>query len=445
MSSALLYVGISLVVSIAIMILLTRYAKLHAFFALLAAALSFGIFNGQSLLNTLTTMQNGFGLLLQQIGLLVAVGSCLGMIMEKTGAMEIIGHKMVRAFGPKYTLLSTTAMGLLVGIPVFCDSGFIILSRLVPAVAAQASVSPAQLYLALSSGLYTTHTLVPPTPGPLAAAANLNLSNHIGIVILLGIVTSVPVGLVSYFFSRKLGKAVVTRIIQSEKTESQWSISSWMAFAPLVIPILLIALTSFGKLIADYPLLTTIVNTIGNPVVALLIGLAIAFSFTTHKQRTQSPTWLSEALRDAGVILLITGAGGAFGAVIKTSGIDVLLKEQMASSATSGILFLLVAYGIAAVLKTAQGSTTSSLIIASSLLMPLASGAGFETPLQMAVLLIAMGGGAMSVSHGNDSYFWVVTQFGGFESRDSLRTFTLITFLQGLTALLTSLILFLLL
>jgi GntP family gluconate:H+ symporter len=117
----------------------------------------------------------------------------------------------------------------------------------------------------------------------------------------------------------------------------------------------------------------------------------------------------------------------------------------MATTDTSGVLFLLVGYLIAAILKTAQGSTTSALIIASSILMPLASSAGFQSPIHLSILLVALGGGAMSVSHGNDSYFWVVTQFGGFESRDSLRTFTWITLLQGLTAFLTSILLFVIL
>jgi GntP family gluconate:H+ symporter len=445
MSTELLYVGASLTISITVMVLLTRYAKLHAFFSLLAAAFVFGLFNGQPVLTTLTSMQSGFGSLLQQIGLLVAIGSCLGIVMEKTGAMQVIGHKIASAFGTQYTVLSMTVMGLLVGIPVFCDSGFIILSRLVPTLATQASVSPAQLYLALSSGLYTTHTLVPPTPGPLAAAANLNLSDHIGIVILMGVTTSLPVGLVSYYFSRKLGFKVVTRAVETNSLDMGSRLASWKAFAPLLIPILLIAFTSFGKLIDEYTTLSFVLNTIGNPVLALLLGLAIAFSFVAREQRGQTPVWLAEALRDAGVILLITGAGGAFGAVIKSSGIDLLLKEQMATTDTSGVLFLLVGYLIAAILKTAQGSTTSALIIASSILMPLASSAGFQSPIHLSILLVALGGGAMSVSHGNDSYFWVVTQFGGFESRDSLRTFTWITLLQGLTAFLTSILLFVIL
>jgi len=366
-------------------------------------------------------------------------------VMEKTGAMQVIGHKIASAFGTQYTVLSMTVMGLLVGIPVFCDSGFIILSRLVPTLATQASVSPAQLYLALSSGLYTTHTLVPPTPGPLAAAANLNLSDHIGIVILMGVATSIPVGLVSYYFSRKLGLGLVTQVVETNSLDIRSRLASWKAFTPLLIPILLIALTSFGKLVDEYATLSLVLSTVGNPVIALLLGLAIAFSFVTREQRRQTPVWLAEALRDAGVILLITGAGGAFGAVIKSSGIDQLLKEQMATTDTNGILFLLVGYLIAAILKTAQGSTTSALIIASSILMPLASSAGFQSPIQLSILLVALGGGAMSVSHGNDSYFWVVTQFGGFESRDSLRTFTWITFLQGLTAFFTSILLFLIL
>lgn len=420
--SALLTILVALIVSITAIIVLTRYLNLHAFFSLLIAAVICGVITGLSTTSIISLMQEGFGSLLRQIGFLVALGSCLGMMLEKTGGMEVISKKVVSWFGAKRSTLALSFTGVIVGIPVFCDSGFIILSRLIPSIASQTSVLPAELSLALSTGLYTTHTLVPPTPGPLAAAVNLGLGDKIPTVMLTGFVASIPVGLVAYFFSRRLAKGIITT--QEPVTPSGTSVNVWLAFGPLILPLILIALSV-------------------NPIVALAIGVAL--SFLLIKKTDLWPSWLNEALKDAGIILLITGAGGSFGAVIKASGIDSVLKEYVSGSSSQGVIFLVIAFVIAAALKTAQGSTTTSIIITSGLLVPLITAAGFDTPVELSALVIAIGGGAMTVSHANDSYFWVVSQFGGMTAKDALRSFTLLTGLQGLTALVMAILVYILL
>ncbi len=445
MNVGILQISIGLVISITAIILFTRYLKLHAFFSLIIASFLFGLIAGKSLTDILTTMQSGFGSLLQHIGLLVAIGSCLGVLMEKTGAMEVMSHRIVQGFGKKNAVLAMTFIGVMVGIPVFCDSGFIILSKLIPSIAAQTSATQAQLALALSTGLYTTHTLVPPTPGPLTAAANLNMSEHISTMILMGIIASLPVALVSFFFAKRLGKNLIIEKTSANESHLRKDLSAWKAFIPLILPIVLIALASFPVITQNSTLLSSILKITGQPVVALLIGLVLAIPLITKDQRKLSPSWISEALKDAGVIILIVGAGGAFGAVIKTSGLDVLLKEYISQSETQGIIFLIIAFSIGAILKTAQGSTTSSMIITSSLLTPFTVAAGFSSPAHLSALVIAIGGGAMTVSHANDAYFWVVSQFSGIASRDAFRSFTILTLIQGLTALMTAIVLFLIL
>ena len=437
----MIQVSVALLISITVLIAVSRYLKLHAFFALLVAALLFGLLMGKPFLEIFSSMQSGFGLLLQQIGFLVAIGSCLGNVMEKTGAMAALGKKIITAFGASRTTLAMSVIGLLVGIPVFCDSGFIILSRLIPALASSTATS-AQLSLALSSGLYTTHTLVPPTPGPLAATANLGATSHLGLVILIGLIGALPVGGVAYFLSRKLGLRISTTTHVVENTEEQ-SHATILIFMPLLIPIALIALASLPTLI---PVLQSwaILQVIGNPTVALLIGLCFSFLLVRGKHKQTWPVWISEALKDAGIILLITGAGGAFGAVIKSSGIDALLKDVLATSQAGGVVFLFIAFALASILKTAQGSSTSAIIITSSLLAPLTFAAGFSNPIDLATLVLAIGGGAMTVSHANDSYFWVVTQFSGIGERDAYKSYTLITLAQGLTALMVAIIIYLL-
>lgn len=441
----MIQISAALIISITAMILITRYLNLHAFFSLLIAAVIFGLIVGKSFLDILTAMQSGFGSLLAQIGFLVAIGSCLGIVMEKTGAMEVISQQIISVFGTKRSVLAMTVIGVLVGIPVFADSGFIILSRLIPSIASQASLNSTQLSLALSTGLYTTHTLVPPTPGPLAAAANLGVSGNLGTVILIGLLGTIPVALVSYLLSKRLGSTITSSLPTSHKAPSVTTVSSFNAFLPLIIPIALIAVGSFPKIFTEANTLSTIIQILGQPIIALIIGLLFAFTLLKKNQYTEWPTWISEALKDAGIILLITGAGGSFGAVIKSSGVDIILKEYVSTSQVSGIVFLLVGFIIAAILKTAQGSTTSAMIITSSLLAPLAASSGITSPTDLAILILAIGSGGMIVSHANDSYFWVVSQFGGIASKDAFRSYTLITFAQGITALLTSILLFLIL
>lgn len=384
-------------------------------------------------------MQSGFGLMLQQIGFLVAIGSCLGIVMEKTGAMATLGNSIVKSFGPKRTVLAMSLIGVVVGIPVFCDSGFIILSRLVPSIAS-ASGTSAQLSLALSSGLYATHTLVPPTPGPLAAAANLGISSHLGLVILIGLLSAIPVATVAYFLAKKLGVNIPVTLADIQSMD-QKNHTLLLCLLPLLLPILLIACGSLPTFFNSLQSQATLFQIIGNPVLALLIGLLFAFFLIKGKQKQEWPGWIAEALKDAGLILLITGAGGAFGSVIKSSGVDLILKEYLSDSQSAGVAFLLVGFSLAAVLKTAQGSSTSAIIITSSLLASLAPSAGFNSPVALATLMVAIGGGAMTVSHANDSYFWVVSQFSGIHERIAYRSYTVITLAQGLTALITSILL----
>ncbi len=436
----MLQIIIALIVSIAALIAVSRYLKLHPFFSLILASILFGSIMGKPLPEIISSMQSGFGSLLQQIGFLVAIGSCLGIVMERTGAMTSIGNKIISSFGPKRTLMAMSVIGVLVGIPVFCDSGFIILSRLVPALASSGT-NPAQLSLALSSGLYTTHTLVPPTPGPLAAAANLGLTPNLGLAILVGLVGSLPVALVAYLLSRKLGAKIETTQSTHIQTNASKH-SSVLVFLPLILPIVLISCGSLPGFIPSLKSWSSFFQIAGNPSLALLIGLASSFLLISGKQKAEWPLWISEALKDAGIIILITGAGGAFGGVIKSSGVDVILKDYVSTTQAGGPIFLMVAFFLAAILKTAQGSSTSALIITSSLLAPLTPAAGFTSSVDLAVLVLAIGGGAMIISHANDSYFWVVSQFSGISERSAYKSYTLITLAQGFTALITSILLY---
>jgi gluconate:H+ symporter, GntP family len=441
MTGELIRLIVGLIFSITALVLLNRFLKLHAFFCLLVAAVILGLITNIPFQRIIEAMQSGFGSLLGQIGFVVALGSCLGIMLEKTGAMHVIARKILATFGERKSLLAMSALGLLVGIPVFCDSGFIILSRLIPTIALQSGVPGSSLALALSTGLYTTHSLVAPTPGPLAAAANLGLSENIGTVILIGMLGSIPVGLTGYFLSKKLGSRFQISIKEPSEQINHSHISSWKAFLPLLAPILLISLATFGKILGLTGLFGQALFILGQPFVALVVGLLLAIPLV-KKTDAEWPSWISTALMDAGIILLITGAGGAFGSVIRESGLENILKGIFSDYKVSGVVFICFAFFIAALLKTAQGSTTSSMIITTSLIAPLAAAAGFDSAVHLSALVLAVGSGGMCVSHANDSYFWVVSQFGGISPADALKNFTRITFFQGFAGLVTAILLF---
>ncbi len=435
MSSELIRLLGGLAISIAVLMSLNRVANLHPFFCLLISSILLGLIVGSPLHKILITMQTGFGSLLQQIGFIVALGSCLGVMMERTGAMHVVSEKIVTAFGRSRSATAMTTVGLLVGIPVFCDSGFIILSRLIPALASQSSASASTLTLALSTGLFTTHSLVPPTPGPLAAAVNLGLGEQMGIVMVVSILASIPVGLVAYVLSMRFGKNIRADLSQHQSLQPTHRISTFFAFTPLALPIVLITLSTLPNMLAWRGIVSQVLLVLGNPAIALAMGLLFTIPLIAKHQRRESSAWVTTALVDAGIILLITGAGGAFGNVIRESGLEPLLREHLANVKSAGVSFLIAAFGIGALLKSAGGSTTSSMIITSALLAPLAPGAGFTDPVELCALTLSIGSGGMCVSHANDSYFWVISQFGGLQPRDAMRSYTLITSMQGLTGL----------
>lgn len=436
MSTEAWRITIGLMISVTGIILATKYLKLNAFFSLLLAAVCYGLIVGMTFDEILPAIQTGFGSLLQQIGIIVAFGSVLGILLEKTGAMESISMGILRLFGARRSLFAFGLIGMLVGIPVFCDSGFIILSRLISSLSIRTATAPASYTLALSSGLYTTHTLVPPTPGPLAVASNVGAGDELGTIILMGMVGSIPVLLVSYLFSKYVG-AKITSALDLSQSQIRRQVSLPKALLPILLPIALIALASFIKLIHVPVWLVTWLTLIGTPIVALFIGILLALLLTRRSDR-DLPQWIGAALKDAGIILLVTGAGGAFGAVIKASGVDKLLSAFGSSAPLPLTVVLLLAWSLSAILKTAQGSTTSAMIIASSLIAPVAI--GFTSSIQLSLLVLAIGGGSMCMSHANDSYFWVVSQFGGLAPEDAFRSYTILTILQGITVLLTAIL-----
>jgi GntP family gluconate:H+ symporter len=329
-------------------------------------------------------------------------------------------------------------VGYFVSIPVFADSGFILLSPLNKSLSKKAKISLAGSAVALSLGLMATHTLVPPTPGPIAAAGILNAD--IGLVILWGLLVSVAALFFGLIFSIKF---VSKTYIDPDPDISEEEINNKLKEAPgaikstipIMVPIILIVIrsfvTSFGsELNVDF---VKFISFIGEPVIALIIGMFLSFMLPKklNKDMLSTTGWVGKSLSDAASIILITGAGGIFGKVLQNSGIAELLGDAL-----SGVnLSIWLPFLIAAAIKTAQGSSTVSLITTASIMMPLMSALGFTTEIEKAMVVLSIGAGAMVFSHANDSFFWVVTQLSGIDVKSGYKLFSLGTFILGLSAM----------
>ncbi len=414
----------------------TRF-KIHPFLSLLAAAFIFGLLSGMPLTEIVATVNSGFGGTIGNIGIIIIAGIIIGTFLEHSGGVHKLAAIVTRIVGPKRVHGAMAVIGYIVSVPVFADSGFVILSSLNRAVTRKAGYSLAGTAIALSLGLTATHTMVPPTPGPIAAAGILDAD--LGIVILIGLIVSMTALSVCILFARRMGDKI--QIDPGKEPEPQAagnpdSPSALHAFLPIVVPILLIVLRSLAELPSG-PIsgsgLYGIVDFAGNPVVALLIGMVIAFTLPRKfdREMLSASGWVGDSLKSAAIILLITGAGGAFGKILQQSDLAGIL-ENLSKSRQLGIW---LPFLVAAAIKTAQGSSTVALITTASIISPLIAGLGLDTEFGRASAVIAIGAGSAVVSHANDSFFWVVTQMSDMDIKQGYRLQSAGTGLLGISAM----------
>lgn len=421
--------------AILLIIIVTVVLNWHPAWALLLACGIVGWGSGQPLTGLMSTIGEGFGSLLGKIGLVIVLGAILGVTLEKTGGAIALADALINTLGKRFPALTMACVGAIVSIPVFCDSGFIILSRLNNRLAARTKIAPASLYLSLAASLYLTHNLVPPTPGPVTAAANLGAEDALGTIMLVGMCVTIPVLLVAWFWSRRQGERIQLQD-QGDDIGEDAAIqipALWRVLPSLLVPIALLAIGSIQKEQEVWQIL-------GQAPVALLIGVILGFILLAWPRRAEWSAWTATGIKLAGPILIITGLGGSFGAVLVASDVELVIKSLFAGNAASSFILLISAFLMAALLKTAQGSSTSALVVGSAVLAPLLITLGFDRPVELAVLVATLGSGAMAISHANDSYFWVVSQFSGLKLRDAYRSYSVMTLLMGLTGLLSCLL-----
>ena len=429
---------IVLLICILFIVLSSTKFKIHPFLALLFAAIAFGLFTGMPLPQIVASINNGFGSTIGYIGIVIVAGTIIGTFLEYSGGAYTLADSILKVIGKKRVPLAMAFIGWLVSIPVFADSGFVILSPLNKALSKRAKISLAGSAIALSLGLTATHCLVPPTPGPIAAAGILGA--NLGLVILFGLPVSFLAMLCGYLFSIKVAAKVqiepnpelsedeiITRIKDAP--------SAIKALSPIFIPIILIVLKS----VSDFPtrpfgdgVFRLIFSFIGEPTVALLIGVLLAFLLPKKREKGifSIDGWVGTGLLNAATIILITGAGGAFGKVLQNSSLASTIGDAL-SNANLGIWLPFI---IAATIKTAQGSSTVAIITTASIVTPLLPSLGFSSEVAKSLIVLAIGAGAMVVSHANDSFFWVVTQMSRMDVKTGYKLQSTGTLILGASA-----------
>lgn len=422
-----------IICSVLVMVYAISKLKMHPFIVLTVIAIMVGLLAGLKPSEVVDTVKSGFGGILTNIGIVILCGTIIGTILEKTGAALTMANTILKMVGKENSVVAIGTMGYITGIPVFCDSGFVVLSPISRALAERSKTSLAVMATALSGGLYATHCLVPPTPGPIAMAGTLDAD--LGLTILVGLLVSIVGVLVSVVYAKRVSSKVdipANPEFTMEELQKKYGKlpGALHSFSPILLPIILITLSSIamfpGHILGEGKMFQ-LITFLGNPIIALLLGVFIAMTLIPKTEKEHSLEWIQKGVVDSASIIAITGAGGSFGAILKLLPI---------ADATQGLLTaglgVFVPFIIAMILKLALGASTVAMITTASMMAPLMGAMGFESSLGRVLVVLAIGAGSMVASHANDSYFWVVSQFSDMKTEDAYKCQTGMTATMGL-------------
>ena len=436
---------LGLFLGIALMIILVMKTKTHTFTALLIAALVTGIIGGMNPNEIVKAISKGFGNTLANTGIIIGLGVMMGGVLEKSGAAERLAYTFIKLIGKGREEWALAITGWIVSIPVFADSALVIFTPLCKALSRVTGKSIIGLALSLACGFQLTHTMVPPTPGPLTAAGMMGVD--IGQMIIAGSLLSLPIFIASTLYSKWIGTKIYQiphidgtydrkefkkeYIKTMEQLENIMNVKDlpklWNSLSPIVIPLVLI----FSKTILDITNIKTgpiyyIITLLGAPIVALGIGTILAvYGLGSKLTKEEIINIMNESIKDTGIIMLITGAGGSLGNVIKESGIGGVLGDMVVTWPLPAILIPVI---IAALMRIALGSATVAITTAASLTAPLVSMLGVSPVLLAQACCI----GAISFGYFNDSGFWVFNgMFGLTEMKDQLKCKTAVSMVMA--------------
>ncbi len=429
--------GVSILVAISILaiVYLTSSLKLKAFVALFLVSV-FLAFTTLPADTVVSTIKEGFGNTMASIGFLIIFGAMIGITLDRTGATISIASYILSKTGEKKGAQALGITGFITGLPIFCDSGYIILSGLAKSFSAKSKVPMAFMATVLATSLYSVHCLIPPHPGALAAAGIMGV--NVGNLILAGILFAVPGALAAWFWSRLMVKKhdypPAAEPVEADQIKHEKIPSALMSFMPVVVPLLLITIKSLITLFDrdGASLLFRIFRIPGEPVFALATGVILSLFLLKKKDIESINSVFTEAIEKAGPILIVTAAGGMFGMVIRETGVGESVGKLMAGTGAG----ILVPFVITALMKTAQGSSTVAIITSASFVLPMLEMLGLGSEWGRMLAMLSMGAGSMVISHANDSYFWVISSFSGLDIKTTIRVYSSSTLVMGIVVFL---------
>lgn len=440
------------IVTIVLMIFMISKLNIHPFLSILSVSLVFGLIAGIPLVDQTAedgtvvagianVIGEGFSGAFTSIGIVIILGTIIGAFLEETGAALKLADMVVNLVGEKRPELAMLIMGWVVSIPVFCDSGFVILNPIRKALTKRTAASSVAMTMCLSAGLYASHVFIPPTPGPIAAANTIGVGSDLLLVMGLGLLVSIPALAGAYFYSKRQS-ANIEELVEDDNLKTYEEIKAeygtlpggFLSLAPIIIPVILMALSNIFKIMKAEGFVNDLFLFLGTPIIALAVGLIFGIILLNNRGKIDHLYEIvNESLKVAGPILFVTAAGGVLGKVIANSGIVGFITDNATVFQSIGIFFPFI---IAAILKTAQGSSTVAITTTAGIIAPLLPVLGLDSTVSSALVVMAIGAGAMTVSHANDSYFWVVTKFGGLRAEDGYKTQTMVTLVEGICGML---------
>ena len=435
---------IAFVLAIVVMIVAISKYKIHPFLSIMSVSLILALIAGIPLGDIANVIGAGFSGTFSSIGIVIILGALIGTVLEKTGAALKLADMVVKLVGQKNPELAIELMGWVVSIPVFCDSGFVILDPIRRAMVRRTRTSSVAMTVALSAGLYISHVFIPPTPGPIAAASTLGIGDNLLLVMGMGVLASVLPLIAGLLFAKYIGKSVKSADETGDSAETAKTYEELVAsfgklpggfdaLAPIIVPIILMALGSIASMAGWTGIAFDLFNFLGQPILALAVGTIFAvIQLAATKKLGEFYDLTNDTLKVTGPILFVTAAGGVLGKVIATSDMVNFITEHATVLGSVGIFFPFL---LAAILKSAQGSSTVAITTTAGIVAPLLGAIGMSTPAEIALVVMAIGAGAMTVSHANDSYFWVVTNFGQMTPEQGYKTQTMMTLVLGLASM----------
>ena len=428
-----------ILIAVVAMIYAITKMKTHAFLALLIVSILLGLVAGFAPTEIIKMVESGFGSILGSVGIIVLTGGIIGTMLQKSGAALVIANTILGWVGEKHSAMAMAIAGYITGVPLFCNSGYVVLAPVAKAISVKSKVSMAVIASAMSAGLFTTHCFVPLHPGTLAIANSFGA--NFGILLVLGLIVSIPGTIAGVIYGQKVSSKI--EIEAKNEVNKEGIVKTYgklpgklHSFLPIISIILLVALKTVADL-ESAPFGTGTVkwifSLVGNPEVALIIGMFISMTLISGEDKKKVSAYINEGIGSSVGMLAIIGAGGSFGAVLQA----LPLADKISVLTMNPMLGVFVPFLIAAFFKTVMGATTVVQVLAASITLPMLTSLGLGSEMGCIIAVLAIAAGSMVVSHANDAYFWIVSEFSGLNTSQAYKAQTGMTLVVGFVSILT--------